>query len=82
MSDEQFHTIVKILTMLCAAIGPIVPYEEWGIDVGRCQFCGVIGKVRVGAFLRWEHTPECVTSLIEQLQQPIQPATPLQGDEP
>jgi hypothetical protein len=72
MSCEQLELVVRILGILCAAVEPYEPYHLFGANVGQCRFCRVVGKVRGGATLIvYEHTPDCLVSLVDELQKQV-----------
>lgn len=72
MTDEQLRLIARILDGLCTA-NPIVRHidELFGVNVGRCRYCGVTGHFVGTSQIKHEHPDECVLALNAQLQESL-----------
>lgn len=66
MTEEQLHLIAAILDTLCGQI-PVLPYQQFGANVGQCSCCGAIGQVKYPDIV-WKHAETCAIALNEQLQ--------------
>jgi hypothetical protein len=74
VTDEQLRLMVRLLVGLYAMGDFVLPYNSFGVNVGRCRCCGVVGKVcyPMGDFdIRYDHTQECLISQAEQLRQSL-----------
>jgi hypothetical protein len=71
MNDEQLRLMARILLGLCQIADIYAPYNAWGIDVGQCRFCGVVGEMHYPDIF-YKHKPECFMALAKQLLDSLQ----------
>lgn len=70
MSEEQLRLMAKIIICLCSITDIYAPYNAWGINVGQCRFCGVVGEMRYPDVF-YDHKPGCIMLLAKQLAESL-----------
>lgn len=71
MTEKQLQLIAKIVIGLCKIADIYAPYHAWGVNVGQCRYCGVIGEMRYPDIF-YDHKPECLMPLAKQLYESLQ----------
>lgn len=67
MSEEQLRLMAQVVLGLYQIADLYTPYNTFGIDVGRCRYCGVVGEMRSYPDISYAHDPKCIAPMAQQL---------------
>lgn len=71
MTEEEQRLMARLLLGLLTTIDPLAPFQTWGVEVGRCRYCGVVGEIHYCSEIEYKHGPGCLLVLAEQLRKSI-----------